>query len=218
MKWCQSKKALMFKFMFVCLESTVFVCFADTVGKNKEAVRYRAPAVRAVVALTQRPSQTHGTHNTVMPKRLRLKRTPVEQAEHDFRKARKASKKAASKQRRACDMDLDSPGTQTPKHSSGLDAEFNFTFPDPGPATFHNRARATVEDGHFQQKLWDAFEEDDRLDGIETRMNEYAHVPRWWRGVGIREYDLDGTGGLDEDPRFMNDDEYAEWVRVGIWR
>ncbi|KAI9465280.1 hypothetical protein BJY52DRAFT_1246272 [Lactarius psammicola] len=154
-----------------------------------------------------------------MPKRLRLKRTPAEQAEHDLRKARKAAKKATSKQRSARDRDLDSEA-RTSKHSGGLDAEFDFTFPDPGPSTSHYCARATADDERFQQKLWDALDDDDdaRLDGIEARLNEYAHVPRRWRGVGLREYNLDSTGGLDDDPRFMNDDEYAEWVRVGIWR
>ncbi len=151
-----------------------------------------------------------------MPKRLRLKRTPAEQAEHDLRKARKATRKATSKQRSARDTDLDSEA----RTSKGLDAEFDFTFPDPGPSTSHYCARATAEDERFQQKLWDALDDDDdaRLDGIEARLNEYAHVPRRWRGVGLREYNLDSTGGLDDDPRFMNDDEYAEWVRVGIWR
>lgn len=147
-----------------------------------------------------------------MPKRLRLKRTPAEQAEHDLRKARKATKKATSKRHSARDPDLDSEGR-------GLDAEFDFTFSDPGASTSHYRAGATAEDECFQQKLWDALDDnDDRLDGIEARLNEYAHVPRRWRGVGTRENDLDSTGGLDDDPRFMNDDEYAEWVRVGIWR
>jgi hypothetical protein len=150
-----------------------------------------------------------------MPKRLRLKRTPAEQAEHDLRKARKATKKATSKQRSPRDSD----DVHTSKHSGGLDAEFDFTFPDPGPSTSHYYARPTAEDERFQQKMWDALDDnDDRLDGIEARLNEYAHVPRRWRGVGSRAYDLDSTGGLDEDPRFMNDDEYAEWVRVGIWR
>ncbi|KAH9036127.1 hypothetical protein EDB85DRAFT_1941291 [Lactarius pseudohatsudake] len=149
-----------------------------------------------------------------MPKRLRLKRTPAEQAEHDLRKARKATKKATSKQRSARGTDLDSAS----KHSGGLGAEFDFTSPDPGPSTSHYGAGATAEDERFQQKLWDALDDDnDRRDGIEARLNEYAHVPRRWRGVGPREYNLDSTGGQDDDPRFMNDDEYAEWVRVSIW-
>ena len=152
-----------------------------------------------------------------MPKRLHLKRTPAEQAEHDLRKARKAAKKAASKQRSAHDTDLD-PEAHTSRHHGGLDAEFDFIFPDSGPSTSHYCARDTVEDERFQQKLWDALGDEDRLDGIEAQLNEYAHVPRRWRGVGFQEYNLDSTGGLDDDPRFMNDDEYAEWVRVGIWR
>ncbi|KAH9067622.1 hypothetical protein EDB87DRAFT_1584276 [Lactarius vividus] len=149
-----------------------------------------------------------------MPKRLRLKRTPAEQAEHDLRKARKAAKKATSKQRSARDTDLNSAS----RHSGGLDAGFDFISPDPGPSTSHYGAGATAEDDRFQQKLWDALDDDnDRLDGIEARLNEYAHVPRRWRGVGPREYNLDSMGGPDDDPRFMNDEEYAEWVRVGIW-
>jgi hypothetical protein len=149
-----------------------------------------------------------------MPKRLHLKRTPAEQAEHDLRKARRAAKKATSKRRSVHDTDLDSEAG-TARHPGGLDAEFDFIFPDPGPSTSHYSARDTVEDERFEQKLWDALGDDDRLDGIEARMNEYAHVPRRWRGVGIREYNLDG---LDDDPRSMDDEEYAEWVRVGIWR
>ncbi|KAI9441651.1 hypothetical protein H4582DRAFT_1934022 [Lactarius indigo] len=140
-----------------------------------------APAIRAVGILN---TTTIILARHTMPKRLRLKRTPAEQAEHDFA------------QGAARDTDLDSAS----KHPGGLDAD------------------ATAEDERFQQKLWDALDDDnDRLDGIEARLNEYAHVPRRWRGVGSREYNLDSMGGVDDDPRFMNDDEYAEWVRVGIW-
>jgi len=134
-----------------------------------------------------------------------------------LRKARKAAKKAASKRHGVHDTDIGLEA-RTSRHSGGLDAEFDFTFPDPGPSTSHYCARDTVEDERFQQKLWDALGDDDRLDGVEARLNEYAHVPRRWRGVSFQECNLDSTGGLDDDPRFMNDDEYAEWVRVGIWR
>lgn len=152
-----------------------------------------------------------------MPKRLHLKRTPAEQAEHDLRKARRAAKKATSKRRSVHDTDHDSEA-DTSRHPGSLDAEFDFIFPDPGPSTSYYSARNTVEDERFEQKLWDALGDDDRLDGVEARMNEYAHVPRRWRGVGFREYNLDSMDGLNDDPRSMNDDEYAEWVRVGIWR
>jgi hypothetical protein len=152
-----------------------------------------------------------------MPKRLRLKRTPAEQAEHDLRKARKAAKKATSRQRSAHDIDVDSEA-RTSGHPDGRDAEFDFIFTDPGPSTSHYYARDTAEDDRFEQKLWDALGDDDRLDGVEARLNEYAHVPRRWRGFDSREHNLDSPDGIDDDPRYMNDDEYAEWVRVGIWR
>jgi hypothetical protein len=71
----------------------------------------------------------------------------------------------------------------------------------------------------FQEKLWDALGDDDRLDAIEARLNDYAHIPRRWRGVGSQAYGQYHTdGGLEDDPARMNDDEYAEWVRVGMWR
>ena len=163
------------------------------------------------------PSPTTTLVRRTMPKRLRLKRTPAEQAEHDLRKARKAAKKAASKQRSTHDMDFDSE-PRTSRHPDGRGAEFDFTFSDPGPSTSHYYARDTAEEERFEQKLWDALGDDERLDGVEARLNEYAHVPRRWRGVDLREHNLDSTDGLDDDPRYMNDDEYAEWVRVGIWR
>src|SRR5258707_2580242 len=78
---------------------------------------------------SQHDDHRHAGHT--MPKRLRLKRTPAEQAEHDLRKARKAAKKATSKQRSARDPDLDSEA----KHSGDPDAELDFTFTDPGPST-----------------------------------------------------------------------------------
>jgi hypothetical protein len=90
--------------------------------------------------------------------------------------------------------------------------------PGAGPSTLHYGARTVPAEESFQEKLWDALGDDDRLDGIEARLNEYAYVPRRWRGVSPQTYSPDATGGLDDDPNFMNDDEYAEWVRVGIWR
>lgn len=162
------------------------------------------------------PSPTTTWARRTMPKRLRLKRTPAEQAEHDLRKARKAAKKATSKRRGTHDMDFDSE-PRTSRYPDGRGAEFDFTFSDPGPSTSHYY-RGAAEDERFEEKLWDALGDDERLDGVESRLNEYAHVPRRWRGVDFREHNLDSPDGLDDDPRYMNDDEYAEWVRVGIWR
>jgi hypothetical protein len=88
-----------------------------------------------------------------------------------------------------------------------------------GPSTsrYGSRTVPVVEES-FQEKLRDALEDDDRLDGIEARLNEYAYVPRRWRGASSQAYGEDTVDGPDDHPNFMNDDEYAEWVRVGMWR
>lgn len=156
-----------------------------------------------------------------MPKALRLKRTPAEQAERDLRKARKAAKKAASRPYLAQDGDFDLDGRPL-KRSGTLgdeDVNLNHPFLDPGPSTSRYGARGVpvIDDG-FQERLWDALGDDDRLDAIETRLNDYAHVPRRWRGVSPQAYGPDITSGLENNPELMDDDEYAEWVRVGMWR
>jgi len=151
-----------------------------------------------------------------MPKGLRLKKTPAEEAEHDMRRARRAAKKAANRQYRAHDADLHSDGRSS-KRSRTMGGDGVDLDPGAGPSTLHYGARTVPVEDSFQEKLWDALGDDDRLDGIEARLNEYAYVPRRWRGVSPQAC-TDATGGLDDDPNFMNDDEYAEWVRVGIWR
>jgi hypothetical protein len=140
-----------------------------------------------------------------MPKGLRLKRTRAEEAERDLRRARKAAKKAALRQRSAQDVE---------------DGDLDHVFPDPGPSTSRRGtcAAGTAEDDTFREKLWDALGDDDRLDAVEAQLNEYAHVPRRWRGASSQVHDPDSMAGPDDDPRLMDDDEYAEWVRVGMWR
>lgn len=154
-----------------------------------------------------------------MPKGLRLKKTPAEQVERDMRKARRAAKKAAHRHR-AHDADFDSDGRSSKRSRTvgdeGVDMEPPFL--DPGPSTPHYDARAVPgEEESFQERLWDALRDDERLDGIETRLNEYAYIPRRWRGVSSRD-SPDTVGGLSDDPNLMNDDEYAEWMRAGMWR
>ncbi|EFI28213.1 hypothetical protein CC1G_14238 [Coprinopsis cinerea okayama7 len=65
--------------------------------------------------------------------------------------------------------------------------------------------RAEVEERMFREKMFDALGEDERLDGIEAQFNDfsdYIHIPH--RGK--------------VDPTSLDDDEYAEWVRLGMYR
>ena len=148
-----------------------------------------------------------------MPKGLRLKKTPAEQVERDMRRTRRAARKAAHRRYRAHNADS---GGRSSKRSGTAGVERPFL--DPGPSTPHHDARTVpVEEESFQEKLWDALREDERLDGVEARLSEYAYIPRRWRGGSSRD-SPDTVGGLGDDPNLMNDDEYAEWMRAGMWR
>jgi len=68
-----------------------------------------------------------------------------------------------------------------------------------------------------------AFEDDDRLDSIETRFNQYAHIPDRWRTGSARstrrEYSaLDYSDLTKLDSSCMDEEEYAEWIRAGMYR
>ena len=78
----------------------------------------------------------------------------------------------------------------------------------------YDRIQAEVEEERFREKLWGAMGDDERLDSVEASLNSYAHVPRRWRGGGMERMDDE----LDTDPRYMEDEEYAEWIRARMWR
>jgi hypothetical protein len=156
-----------------------------------------------------------------MPK-LKLKRTPAEDREHELRKARKRAKRAAQAAPRdeyAFLFDL----PEAPPADADADA-WDPNAPEPGPSTSdadYERILRELEHRRFRAKLADALDADQgeswaRLDHMESNMNEYAHVPNRWRAGSGRYAEAPevGTGTLDD----MEDDEYAEWVRRGMWR
>lgn len=83
--------------------------------------------------------------------------------------------------------------------------------------------RARVEEERFREKMFGALQDDERLDAVEAKMNDYAHVPRRWREDGVssgrRAYaGTDGAAWESADPATMDEEEYAEWIRAGMWR
>jgi len=71
-----------------------------------------------------------------------------------------------------------------------------------------------AEEAYFRSKLFSAMEEDERLDGLEASFNSHAHIPhRWDSPVGCSSGTKDAA-----DISAMTDEEYAEWVRRGMWR
>ena len=153
--------------------------------------------------------------------RLHFKRTPEEEEERAYKKARKAAKR----ERRA------------QKESQRRRHYYNETSAgDPGPSSPRPEQRKanpvfgknSDEEARFNDKLRDALDDDgvydptERLHHVEERLNSYAHIPRRWRGTdegfsaGLWMEDAREEIGLE--PWQMNDDEYAEYMRAGMWR
>ncbi|GBE80887.1 hypothetical protein BKA93DRAFT_731964 [Sparassis latifolia] len=170
--------------------------------------------------------------------KLHLKPTPAEEAEHEWRKAQKAARRAAKKRRpneyssdedgrakrRRADSSHSHTGT-THKQAHdeyGFDTEEEYGPPPPPSVSSSHRARkpdydhiyAQMQEERFREKMWGALEDDERLDAVESRLNAYAHVPRRWRGGGMDRMDDDA----DINPQMMEDEDYAEWIRAGMWR
>ncbi|KAJ8473424.1 hypothetical protein ONZ51_g7872 [Trametes cubensis] len=146
-----------------------------------------------------------------MPKgKLRMKRTPAEEAERAWKKAQKAARKAAKHKRYADDdfVDPDSEYGPQPAPSGSGAGQHRAHKPD------YDQIAAEVEEMRFREKLYDAMGDDERLDSVEASMNSYAHIPRRWRGGGMDRMEDD----LTIDPQYMEDEDYAEWVRAGMWK
>jgi len=80
-----------------------------------------------------------------------------------------------------------------------------------------------MEEIRFRERLSDAFADDERLDSLEARLNDFTHVPDRWRSSSSSstraQFNVfESDGWLKADPRGMDDEEYAEWVRMGMYR
>jgi len=72
--------------------------------------------------------------------------------------------------------------------------------------------------------MFDALRDDEYLDSLEARLNNFAHLPERWRSargsklndVRSDECGMDDTSQLN--PQDMDDEEYAEWIRLGMYR
>ncbi|KAK2463126.1 hypothetical protein APHAL10511_004781 [Amanita phalloides] len=167
-----------------------------------------------------------------MPK-LHLKRTPEEEA---ARRLRRKERKEKRKNRLHDETEADYPTSkrrraestaESTRKSVSSDEDY---LPDRQPSNRYKQdydtIRADVEERMFREKMFSTMEDEDRLDSIEARLNDYAHVPgRWRRGssstkVGI--YAYEELEGMDDctcvDPHYMDDEEYTEWIRMGMYR
>ncbi|KAF9228426.1 hypothetical protein BS17DRAFT_692353 [Gyrodon lividus] len=159
--------------------------------------------------------------------KLRLKRTPAEEEERARRKVFKAAKRGARRKRKRAVDEHDSSdsgwfaeasSSKKPRRESVSGSYFDDEPCGPPPTSSSSKLdydaiRAEIEDMRFREKMCEALEDDERLDGINTRFSAYAHIPERWGGshAGGDKHDT-------LDPQYMDDDEYAEWIRDGMWR
>ena len=162
-----------------------------------------------------------------MSTKLQLKETPEER---EIRKAKEA-RRARKKQKRGPELHFDyvndvedrqwklsEPTIFRTPNDAGVSYNLD-TGPtpsswrrgdkrqDPKPGNYE-QIQKELEEATFRAKLFDAMDDDERLDSIEARFNAY-HVPDRWQ---------DPTSSSSKDnPDTMDEDEYAEWIRRGMW-
>lgn len=185
-----------------------------------------------------------------MPNKLKLKRTPEEEAQRRLRKERRREKRkrkqddyathgvgASSSKKAHIDNAEEGPSR---KWASSDEDEMDYS-PQPAPTISshippsrshahkpdYDAIKAEIEEKMFREKMFDAMGDDDRLDSVEAQFNDFAHVPDRWRTTGSSSQFgawessasmLDDDGLLKLDPRHMDDEEYTEWVRAGMYR
>ncbi|KAG8740129.1 hypothetical protein FRC12_016103 [Ceratobasidium sp. 428] len=161
--------------------------------------------------------------------RLHMKQTPAErEAEEDraWRKAQRAARKGrpsysdnpSHSDRKHKRKHSRSPSTRkkkrrspSPYHEPGLDEGW---VPPPTSSKVDVDALcAEMEERRFREKLFDAMGDDAGLDGAEAHYNDYAYVPPRWTDSRQSSNKLAG-----EDLTNMEDEQYAEWVREGMWK
>jgi hypothetical protein len=165
-----------------------------------------------------------------MPK-LHLKGTPLEEA---ARQRRKQKRKENILKGQCHGVDIGSASTSTPASTPkryrshkgwgtrpwvSSDEE-----PEVTPSVGSYSSIHKDEERRFREKMFDALQDDDHLDCLEARLNDFAHVPERWRSVsGPKPNTLFNDGYVVDDifqldPQGMDDEEYTEWIRLGMYR
>ena len=197
---------------------------------NRETRRHDQAAT-ARVKEGQDPSfkrhiQQRSTLHLLLPMpKLRLKRTPAEEAERAHRKAKKAQRREAKHTGKKC-HNLHGGPSGTPvrdDHHRSKRRATNAGEGDNRDTSYESddrfewleeQQRRKQEEEEFQQRVWDELGDQERLDNLTSNMNAYPHIPRRWKPSGT----ADLEGAVYNDPNLMDDEHYAEWVREGMWK
>ncbi|KAL4259787.1 NF-kappa-B inhibitor-like protein 1 [Pleurotus pulmonarius] len=174
--------------------------------------------------------------------KLHLKRTPEEEAERRKKRRKEHKKSMARNYPEPSSVRPSAPSTARKWSSDDEDDDTDVYGPPPPPPAnaptskgtagteYHSSKpdydaiRAELEEQRFRERLFGAYDDDERLDSLEARLNDYAHVPDRWRSEPARKYKHRRLGPDDEDeflrtdPQHLDDEEYAEWIRLGMYR
>ena len=159
--------------------------------------------------------------------KIKFKRTAAEEAQHQ---ARKEIRRERKRKREHCQTGsskhyrADVPSSRHTRKWTSSDEEHEYE-PEPSGSQSpnHEALQAEIEERRFREKMFDAMGDDERLDGLETRFNHFAHIPDRWKSSGLgkekaREQMYEGDEYLKMDPNAFDDEEYAEWIRIGMYR
>ena len=171
--------------------------------------------------------------------KLKLKRTPEEEEQRRLRKERKKERKRKHDDQdpRAGASSKKARGQQSSSRMKWASSDEDDIEIGPQPAGASGSAwnippsqsyahkpdydalKAEIEQQRFREKMFDAMGEDERLDSVEARFNDYAQVPdRWRMDGGKSRQNVFEDDFVKQDPALMDDEEYAEWIRLGMYR
>lgn len=147
--------------------------------------------------------------------KLHLKETPEERERRKAEKAHRKSRKRTA--HLTFEGFYDKPKNKRRRQASSEDGDHDWASSQGqghSSQAYLKEIEVELEERRFREKLHDAMVDDydNRLDNIEAQFNEYAHIPHRWQSAG-RANDVDSN-----DLNLMDDEEYAEWIREGMWR
>lgn len=149
--------------------------------------------------------------------KLKFKRTEEEEAHRQARKESRRERKRKHERSQASSSKhhrTDDPTSRPTRKWASSDEEAG------SKSSKYEGLHAEIEERRFREKMFDALGDDERLDGLEAEFNHFAHMPDRWRSscLGKEKVRYEGDEYLAMDPNVMDDEEYAEWIRIGMYR
>ena len=156
--------------------------------------------------------------------KLKFKRTEEEEAEHQARKERRREKKRKRERAQSNGSSKRHHTDEASEHPSRKWASSDEEGSIPHGVDY-DLLKAEIEERRFREKMFDALGDDERLDGIGARFNDFVHLPMHWQHASTSGFEkaktthvYSGDEYLKLDPNTMDGEEYAEWIRIGMYR